>query len=167
MTSRAGSFLVAGRSLLDPNFRRTVVLLLEHNAEGAFGLVVNRPAQVEELPFTVYIGGPCPSEGLFMLHGHADWVAVSNNPAKRKVAPQIFLGDAACMSRITDDGVDDDARYRILTGYAGWGPGQLESELQGGDWLVVPATGQILFGTPVEELWSLLAPPALPRPSAN
>src|SRR5437660_7908811 len=71
--SLAGSFLVAQPMLQDPNFRRTVVLILAHNSDGAFGLVVNRQAKAEGLPWPLFVGGPCPSPGLMMLHAHADW----------------------------------------------------------------------------------------------
>ena len=61
--SLAGSFLVARQVLRDPNFERTVVLLLAHSDEGAFGLVVNRPATAKGLPWPLFVGGPCPSPG--------------------------------------------------------------------------------------------------------
>src|SRR4051812_44444903 len=72
--SLAGSFLVARPSLLDPNFARTVVFLLAHSEDGAFGLVVNRPAHAQGLPWPLFTGGPCSSPGLLMLHGHPEWV---------------------------------------------------------------------------------------------
>src|SRR5439155_8391599 len=101
--SLAGSFLVAQSSLIDSNFAQSVVLILAHNDEGAFGLVVNRPAAKEGLPFPVYQGGPCPAPGLFMLHGHSDWLdeSAGQDPdeQKREVAPGVYLGDAACLKR--------------------------------------------------------------------
>ena len=69
MTSLAGKFLVAKPILQDPNFAQTVVLILRHNGEGAFGLVVNRPAESEGVPFPVYVGGPCPASGLIIGYG--------------------------------------------------------------------------------------------------
>jgi len=200
--SLAGSFLVAQSSLNDPNFMQTVVLILAHTEGGAFGLVVNRPAKKDGLPFPVFEGGPCPAPGLFMLHGHPDWVDAADEDSdleaevdeeddeddeddeqvdeddqeepeqpQREVAPGIFLADPACLKRATqpdDDGEPDDTiRFRAYQGYAGWGPGQLEHELDAGAWQVTPADSNILFETPVEALWRLLAPPRLPRPSAN
>ncbi len=163
----AGSFLVAKPILKDSSFRQSVVLLLEHKPEGAFGLVVNRPATVEGLPFPVFAGGPCESEGLLLLHGHADWVQPAPDQPKGEVAPGIFLGDASCIQRVTDPPLGKVLRYRIFSGYAGWGAGQLEGELAAGAWAVVPATGPILFDTPVEEMWERLVPPTLPQPSLN
>ncbi len=164
-SSLSGQFLVARHTLRDPNFCQTVVLLLQHGEEGAFGLVVNRPIKSEELPFPVFTGGPCESPGLLMLHGHNDWVEA--DPESGPVAPGIFLGDAECMNRITDPTPTTDYQYRMFSGYSGWGPGQLEGELSAGAWQVVPATGDILFDTPVESLWIHLAPPSLPEPSVN
>jgi putative transcriptional regulator len=168
MSSLAGSFLVARSSLQDPNFRRTVVIMLQHNDEGAFGLVVNRPTPHGELPMPVYGGGPCPSPGLMMLHGHRDWLDGDNPPAATpKVAPGIFLGDAECFKRVSGAGKGKKLRFRLFKGYAGWGPSQLEQEMTTGTWAVVPANGHLLFDTPVEDLWTLLAPPTIPEPSLN
>jgi putative transcriptional regulator len=167
VSSFAGSFLVARPVIQDPNFRHTVVLLLQHGAEGAFGLVVNRPAKVEGLPFPAFAGGPCQAPGLLMVHGHADWVAAAEGEAKPEVAPGIYVGDAECVRRVTDAESEEALRYRVFVGYAGWGPGQLEAELAAGSWAVVAARGEVLFTTPAEDLWKDLLPPALPQPSVN
>jgi putative transcriptional regulator len=58
-------------------------------------------------------------------------------------------------------------KFRVFVGYAGWGPTQLESEMSDGSWIVLPATGDVIFDTPVQELWERLAPPTLPKPSLN
>jgi putative transcriptional regulator len=189
--SLAGSFLVAQSSLSDPNFMQTVVLILAHNEGGAFGLVVNRLAKKDSLPFPVFEGGPCPAPGLFMLHGHADWVdAVSEGQGEdgaegeddgdgeaeaenddagpeREVAPGIYLGDPACLKHASQPADGQSIRFRAFQGYAGWGPGQLEHELDAGAWQVTAADSEVLFETPVETLWRLLAPPRIPKPSAN
>jgi putative transcriptional regulator len=173
MSSLAGSFLVAKTSLKDPNFAQAVVLLLAHTPEGAYGVVVNRPLPVEGLPFPLYVGGPCESPGLVLVHGHAEWVDDNPEPAddapavKREVAPGIYVGDASCWQRATDSSPDFSPRIRVFRNYAGWGPGQLEGELAAGVWGVTAATGEMLFDTPVEELWDRLAPPRLPQPSLN
>src|SRR5436190_9557958 len=103
--SFAGSFLVAQASLTDPNFAQSVVLLLAHSADGAFGLVINRPVHKPGLPFPVFQGGPCSSPGFFMLHGHADWLedesADGEESAQREVAPGVYLGDPAALQRAT------------------------------------------------------------------
>ncbi len=173
MTSLAGSFLIARPSLKDPNFARTVVLVLAHGEEGAHGVVVNRPVPVDGFPLPVYLGGPCESPGLLLLHGHQEWAEARESPEKSEeerdgeVAPGIFLGDVRCWNRATDPETGAGARVRVVRGYAGWGPGQLEGEMAQGVWEVTPADGQLLFDTPAEDLWPTLAPPALPQPSLN
>lgn len=167
--SLSGSFLVARALLRDPNFARTVVFLLAHNDEGAFGLVVNRPAEAEGLPWPLYVGGPCPAPGLLMLHGHPEWaeLVASGETPKEELAPGIYTGDAACLDRAAQESSDKTLRFRVFTGYSGWGEGQLESELAEGAWAVVPASAALLFDTPAEELWERLAPPTIPQPSLN
>jgi putative transcriptional regulator len=167
MLSYAGSFLVARHALQDPNFRQSVVLLLQHGAEGAFGLVVNRTAKAEGVPFPVYVGGPCKAPGLMMLHGHRDWLAEASASVSKSAAPGVYVGDAESLKRITETEPDEASRFRVFTGYSGWGPGQLESELASGAWTLVPANGELLFDTPVEDLWESLVPPRLPQPSVN
>jgi putative transcriptional regulator len=166
MSFFAGSFLVARHVLQDPNFRQSVVLLLQHGAEGAFGLVINRPAKSKGAPFPVFNGGPCKAQGLLMLHGHADWTNDVPGNAAPGVAPGVFMGDAACLKRASE-AADEPVRFRVFSGYAGWGPGQLEGELASGAWTIVPASAQLVFDTPVEELWESLVPPRLPQPSVN
>ncbi|MBL8795505.1 MAG: YqgE/AlgH family protein [Planctomycetia bacterium] len=163
----SGSFLVARPILQDPNFTQTVVLLLRHAQEGAFGLVVNRPAQVEGLAFPVYGGGPCKAEGLMLLHGHEDWIASPAERQEREVAPGIYLGDSAALKRSTEATPEDGLRFRIFSGYSGWGPGQLEAELAAGAWTIAGAKGETLFDVPAEDLWERLIPPRIPQPSLN
>lgn len=167
MASLAGWFLVAKPVLKDPSFRQTVVLLLRHNSDGAFGLVVNRPAKVDGLPFPLYAGGPCESEGLLMLHGHVEWLDSDDEPGTNEVAPGLFLGDAACLERVSDPPPGQTLHFRLFAGYAGWGPHQLEGELGESVWALVRATGQVLFETPPDELWDRLLPPTIPQPSLN
>jgi putative transcriptional regulator len=169
--SLAGSFLVARQVLRDPNFEHAVVLLLAHGDEGAFGLVVNRRAKAKGLPWPLFVGGPCPSPGLMMLHGQAAWADDSDEQEDESdgkgVAPGIFVGDAAALDLAGKAEPDAEVRFRVFTGYAGWGGGQLENELAAGAWAVVPAEADLLFDTPADELWDRLAPPALPQPSLN
>lgn len=169
MPSLAGSFLIARPSLREPTFTRTVIVILAHDENGALGLVVNRPTKLKGVPFPVYVGGPCQSPGLFMLHGEADWTSEdSEGPdSAREVVPGVFVGDATCLQKVTDTPAAETSRFRVFTGYAGWSGGQLERELSEGTWLAIPASSQLLFETPVDDLWSRLAPPAIPEPSLN
>lgn len=167
MTSLAGSFLVAKPVLQDPNFVQTVVLLLRHNEEGAFGLVVNRPAKTEGIPFPVYVGGPCSAPGLIMLHGHDEWLSGKADPDEpAEVIPGVYLGDTESLRRVADDD-QPGFRFRVFTGYSGWGADQLERELSAGTWILAAATAELVFDTPTDELWDRLSPPSIPRPSIN
>lgn len=163
----AGTFLVAKPVLKDASFKQTVILLLRHDADGAFGLVVNRPAEADELPFPVFTGGPCPCPGLLMVHGHADWMDALDENSGKQVAPGIYLGDADCFRRVSEPDPEVSYRFRLFKGYAGWGAGQLEGEIAQGAWAVVPASADVLFDTPSEELWGDILPPSIPQPSVN
>lgn len=163
----SGYFLVARPTLQDPNFRQTVVLLLKHTEEGAFGLVINRPASLNELPFPVFGGGPCPAQGLLMLHGHAEWIDPLDDTASKEIAPGIYLGDASSLDRAMKTQSDPTSRWRVFSGYSGWGPGQLESELAAGAWTVTRATPEVMFDVPIGDIWERVAPPRIPQPSVN
>jgi putative transcriptional regulator len=166
MASLAGTLLVARPPLRDSFFTRSVVLLLQHGPEGAFGLVLNRPAEAEGAPFPVFLGGPCQLEGLLMIHGEKGWLDESG-AAPTEVCPGVYLGDPACFEKVNGDDPRPGWKYRVFAGYAGWGPQQLESELNEGAWIVVPAQGEAIFTTPVEDLWRRLAPSTVPQPSMN
>lgn len=166
MTSHAGSLLIARPPLRDPFFTRSVVLLLQHGPDGAFGLVLNRPAQVPDLPFPVFVGGPCKIDGLLMIHGERPWLANPDHP-DGEVCPGVYLGNSDCFERVAANEALPTWKFRVFTGYAGWGAGQLEGELDAGAWIVLPAQGEVIFTTDPEELWEKLAPPTIPGPSMN
>jgi putative transcriptional regulator len=156
-----GQLLIAGPSLGDPNFWRTVVLVVEHTDEGALGLVLNRPSDttvgdaVPELGELVdpaeelLVGGPVQQSSVIVL-------AEFDDP-----------GDAALIA-FQDVGIlrtDPDAEQspqiratRAFAGHAGWGPGQLDGELERGDWILEPARRSDAFAADPLELWpSVLA----------
>jgi len=164
MSSLAGYFLVARPVLDDPNFNRTVVLVLQHGPEGAFGLVVNRPVESEKLPFPIYVGGPCSLEAMLLLHGHPEWI---DSAEEGKVCPGVFLGNSDCAERVATAEPGQQLRFKMFSGYSGWGPDQLEGELAEKAWAVVRATSEHLFDTPVRELWTRVLPPTIPEPSMN
>jgi putative transcriptional regulator len=166
MSSLAGKFLVARSSLRDAFFGRSVILLLQHGDEGAFGLVLTRPAEAAELPFPVFIGGPCKMDGLLMIHGRKDWLDPDED-GPMEVCPGVHLGTAEQFEKARESDHADGGRFRVFTGYAGWAPAQLEEEMNQGAWIVLPASGDVIFETPPLELWEKLAPPRLPEPSMN
>lgn len=162
-TSLAPGFLIASPALQDPNFAHTVVLMCIHNDESALGLVVNRPAGLSvqrvfddlELGSTsdmkdreVLIGGP--------VQPHQGWVLyVGDGPAgpdEIEVTPTLRLSASrAILERIANR--EGPARYLLLFGYAGWGPLQLESEIQEGSWLPAELDEGLIFDAPLEARW--------------
>ncbi|MCH2201859.1 MAG: YqgE/AlgH family protein [Fuerstiella sp.] len=151
-----GEFLIAADHLRDQNFYRTVVLILEHNAEGAMGLVVNRPSSIAvgaalgsksslSLDAPVFIGGPMETSALFVLHNY-----LRPGLQNREVVPGLFLADSDDSLQAVvspDEDSDQHGHFRVYCGYAGWGHQQLETEISRGDWLSVPADS----GTVLEE----------------
>lgn len=165
-----GRLLVADPDLEDPNFFRAVVLLLQHTAEGAFGLVVNRPTdhvlrdvldEVEgsvagELPLRV--GGPVERNYLFVLHsGVPD--AYRTEHAVEVVGGVTFEPGFNAVREFCDSldylalSADQRPTIRVLAGYAGWGPGQLEAEVEEGAWVTVPVQPEFVFAQDAEAAW--------------
>ena len=167
--SHASQFIIARPSLQDPTFQQTVILLLQHDQSGAFGLVVNRPLppQAWTLPFPLYLGGPCKSEGLLMLHGHQEWMDMQTQQEKQ-IVPGVFIGDEECVKQATQQHAEEaTGRFLMMTGYAGWGPGQLENEISQGAWALVKATSENLFEISAQDKWASLLPSIIPQPSDN
>lgn len=151
-----GQLLIASPALLDPNFARSVVLVTEHTEDGAMGIVLNRPSEtpvaeaVPELASVapdepVFVGGPVQPEALVVLgefadHSAAAWIVVADVGL---VAAQTDLAELARALR----------RGRVYAGFSGWGPGQLESELEGESWIVEPPIPAELFPDDPEGLW--------------
>ncbi|HEV2969582.1 MAG TPA: YqgE/AlgH family protein [Pirellulales bacterium] len=153
--SLEGHFLVASRELLDPNFARSVVLLVQHSEEGAMGLVINRPTkttlseawrQVSEaacpMDGLIYLGGPCRGP-LMALHGDAELGEIE------VVAGLQFCADPDKIEAVIGK-AEEPSRFFI--GFAGWGPGQLEAEMAQDSWLTVPATPEHAFDAP-HDIW--------------
>lgn len=160
-------FLIALPALQDPNFKRSVTYLCEHSAEGTMGIIINRLSslqlsdvlqhmEIEETPQTpsdlpIHIGGPVQEERGFLIH----------TPPKRWDSTLVITDELAITTSrdilkaiARGEGPDE---VLIALGYAGWGPGQLEQELQQDSWLVGPASREIIFHTPVEKRWEAAA----------
>lgn len=155
--SVAGRLLVASPSLLDPNFARSVVLMFEHDLEGAVGVIINRPTDadlldhmpvwwdVAPIPKVVFLGGPVGDGGAVALgrgSGAADMEGWS---------PVLGLRVIDLTSEPPDD---VSLEVRVFAGYAGWGAGQLEAELATGAWVVVDASPDDVFAPDPHRLWS-------------
>jgi putative transcriptional regulator len=154
----APGFLIAVPQMDDPNFSRSVVLLVEHNETGAMGIVCNRPSDValadigREHGLTVpdaagpaFIGGPVARERGFLVHRRAD---VGDSV---ELEDGVFLSVSTEILKILLAG--DPAEYRLCLGYAGWGPGQLEREMVAGGWINSSITQKRIFETPVDKIW--------------
>jgi putative transcriptional regulator len=158
-----GQLLVATEELRDPRFFHTVIYLLRHDATGSIGLVVNHPlAEVSmadllrsvgvNRPGTagqvrVYSGGPVDPPRGFVLHS-ADYRGPDTQAVKDGLA---FSVEPAILTAIADG--HGPRRWLFCLGYAGWAPGQLEAEIQRGDWITVEPDHALLFDVPAERKW--------------
>jgi putative transcriptional regulator len=150
-----GSLIIAAPQLLDPNFRRTVVLIADHDDEGAMGVILNRPSgmtvadaapELEPLigpESPIFAGGPVqPTSGVVLAE-----VTEVGDPVFDDVVLVPDLNELA-------DVVDSAGRIRVFAGYAGWGPGQLDDELERDDWIVEPARPGDVFHDDPAQLWA-------------
>jgi putative transcriptional regulator len=158
VNSLEGQLLIASPSLLDPNFRRTVVLITEHSEEGASGLVLNRPSPspvtelvpsleplVEHDEEPVWFGGPVQPNAVLVLGEFVD-------PDDAAVPLFGALGFPALDE--PEEVVPATTRRRVFAGYAGWGSGQLEDELGREDWILEPAQPDDAFTESPDNLWA-------------
>lgn len=153
-----GRFLVANRSLRDPSFVETVVLLVDYDDNGALGVVVNRPTEVplttalpevEELrkrKDLVFLGGPVARDRMVLLLR-----ATAEPPQSVQVFDKVYATGSLSALRHT---IGHGESVRAYAGYAGWGPGQLDAEVGRGDWLIGPADSKAIFDDPPDDVWS-------------
>jgi putative transcriptional regulator len=166
-----GHFLISDFDLVDPNFHRAVVLMIDHDEEGAFGLVVNRPS-----PFTlgevvegmedsaaaaipVYVGGPVQQNALFVLHEERPPDDAADEADEQPVAGVSFQpATQGLMDWLKGEWgelpEDDRPAVRVYVGYSGWGSGQLEGELAADAWVVLRATREIVFHPDPSNAWA-------------
>jgi putative transcriptional regulator len=157
MESLKGHLLIAGPGLVDPNFWRAVVLVGEHSEEGALGVVLNRSSEtsvteaVPELALlgedmgVVHVGGPVQPSAVVVL---ADFIDASD-------AESLVLDTIGFLpSEVDPIALGELRRARVYVGYSGWGPGQLDEELEEGSWIVEPALAEDVFTSDPDGLWS-------------
>ena len=159
--SLAPALLLSMPQMNDPNFARTVILLCQHDADGAFGLVINRPItttarviardrpdDAAEHELEVWVGGPVePERSWILVHEH------QGDDDAIRICEGVYLStSAALLRRILDRSAD--ARTRLVAGYAGWGPGQLDAELAASAWLSMAIQTDIVFDTPSADMWT-------------
>jgi len=160
-TTIAPGFLVAVPQLRDPNFHQTVVLMLELSDEGAMGVVINRESPLllqelcdnHEIPYRgdplkkVRLGGPVQPEQGLVIYG-----AEHPDPEGRPVVDDLHA--SASTGTLTRLCAEPGTRFHCYTGYAGWGPGQLEREIGEGSWIVIPSDAKTVLECPPEEIWT-------------
>jgi putative transcriptional regulator len=155
----APGFLISVPQLMDPNFYHAVVLLIEHTPEGAMGLTINhptdrsiqslyeqmgRPWPGDEQPLLMR-GGPVQPEHAWILHGPE-----YSQGAAYEVTDELQLNTSL---DALDELVKGSNPFRFFVGYAGWGPGQLDREIQQGAWILSDVEPSLVFDTPSEEVW--------------
>ncbi len=155
-----GKFLVAGRQLRDPNFRETVVLLIEYGLEGAMGLVINRPSNVtlatvfpdikelKQRTETLYIGGPVAVNQMLLLIGSTETPEQAT-----RITEDVYISSSWKVFERLMKKTGKDERFRLFAGYAGWAPDQLDFERSRGDWHVLKAEAEMVFSQKPAELW--------------
>ena len=150
--------------LQDPNFRRSVVLLVHHDDSGTFGLVLNRTASVlasnlceslgihwqGETASEIHWGGPVQPNTGWALFDESIANRSEEGDSSRVTDGLFFAGSLDVLRQIARSPASDS---RLFLGYAGWGPGQLEMEMSEGAWLVAPASAELVFSVDPEELW--------------
>lgn len=156
-----GMALVAHPNLIDPNFRETVVLIVHHDEDGAFGLIINRPLRItlQEMarklnlswgggtaPEHAWEGGPVARDTVWCLHDGARGAGVTKDLGNGI----LFSSDAAAVRAFF---LEPAGSYRIFLGYAGWAPRQLEAELAGGFWFLAEVDPSLVFRTPPDKCW--------------
>ncbi|HAV62806.1 MAG TPA: hypothetical protein DCY13_10615 [Verrucomicrobiales bacterium] len=156
--SLKGHFLLDGGKLQGSYFHRTVVLICQHDDEGAFGLVVNRASDnrvgdliIADLPEALkdqklFAGGPVQPAALSYLH-------TQNFVPDGGILPNLSIGHS--LEELVDIGeaYSPDQQVKIFAGYSGWSPGQLEDEMKRQSWLTFPATTDLIFHTRPAEIW--------------
>ena len=157
MESLRGRLLISSGGLYDPNFRHTVVLVGEHNQDGALGVVLNRPLDVtvaEILPPLMHLvpegallfqGGPVQPESPVLL-------AELSRPDLADIP--VFGSVGFLVGDVEEDIQTDILRARVYAGYSGWAPGQLEAEMEADSWILDPAREDDVFTAEPELLWS-------------
>jgi len=156
-----GQLLLDSGQLNGSFFQRTVVLICQHDAEGAFGLILNRktgnkvgemiladlPDTLKECP--LYLGGPVQPTALSFLHSDA-FIPDAN------VLPNLNLGHSLDTLVEIGESFSAGKKIRLFAGYAGWSPGQLEDEMKRKAWLLHPASLELVFETPPDQLWQTI-----------
>jgi len=154
--SLQGHLLIAASRLTDPNFLRSVVLLVQHNDDGALGLVLNRPLEITIRSAWEQVSEqPCLADGLIYQGGPCDGPLMALHDRKSLSEVEVLAGvhftteKGSLEQLVTDDAI----MMRFFVGYSGWTAGQLEEEISQGGWLVAVGTKELIFSED-EEQWN-------------
>jgi putative transcriptional regulator len=159
VTPAAGQLLLSEPFMLDPNFKRTVVMICEHIEDGGtVGFILNRPLQVkvgdalvdfEGIGNELYYGGPVAQDTLHYLHRHGDLIEDS-----MKITDDIFWGgNFEQLNQLLKAGTIHSSDVKFFLGYSGWSPGQLVLEMEESSWIVSQAKAHYIFDIEEKELW--------------
>ncbi|MEM7355662.1 MAG: YqgE/AlgH family protein [Acidobacteriota bacterium] len=156
-----GVFLVAGRDLRDPNFARTVVLLVAYGPDGAAGVIVNRPLETtlgdalpelekaDEPSPALYFGGPVEPRRIWMLLRSED-----QPDGTESVLEDVYVSSrSSVLEHLLGE---EEKNFRVYSGFAGWAPEQLDWEIERGSWWLIEADADSIFTEDPSDLWQRL-----------
>lgn len=156
-----GQVLLSEPFLNDPYFKRTVILLCEHNEEGSFGFVLNNYIDVdldqimENMPSfggKISIGGPVRNSNLYYIHTLGDQIEDS-----LEILPGVFMGgNFETLRKLLYAGKLEKNQVRFFVGYSGWSPEQLQGEIKANSWFVTNADKEVVMNTEIEDLWKVI-----------
>ncbi len=157
MESLRGHLLISSGGLYDPNFRHTVVLIGEHNADGALGIVLNRALDVTVEEAIPPLSGLVPPGGLLFQGGPVQTespVLLAELARPELLDIPIFESVGFLVGEVSVDIQPNLLKGRVFAGYSGWGPGQLEAEMAEDTWIIDPARVEDVFTDVPDLLWS-------------
>jgi putative transcriptional regulator len=156
---KAGGFLVSEPYLQDPQFFRSVVVLVEHNEQGTIGFVINKPLDIpladmidvpEGMEMPVFLGGPVQQDTIFFLHN----LGLGLLPKSIEVTPDLWWSsDFTRLFELIEEGFAEKSQIKVLLGYSGWSVGQLREECENESWVVAQVPTAFVFDSEVEQLW--------------
>lgn len=161
----AGKFLIASEKIRDPHFAKTIILLVKYDFLGAVGLIINQPTEtrllqvlptvkgIQKVPDNLYFGGPVAFNRTTMI------IQSPSKPEEsEKIFDDIYLSNSLTLLEQIIENRKPDQRFRLYSGHAGWGPGQLDSEIARKDWIILKGNPDIIFDKAPDKIWQRLIP---------